>query len=328
MRSLLLTSKSLPPAGIFFRNSSTVELLADVEGTVTLDKACTIDTNGKTFNYTVANDFKATVNDNIITVEAKVYVAQVGATKYETWAKAYAAGTEITLLADIDNVTLDKACTINTDGKTFNYTVEGDFRDDVDGNGNVITISPATYVLYVTNTMGWSKLNIYAWSDSMDAPTWPGVEMEYDEENEVYYYDFGENVGKFNYIINDGVDQTPDLSATMTTKGVEYDLCGNTFLTPGCWNVDGAWFAAYFHTNGKWAKMYDGDGDGIYACYNPNASTGCNMVRMSSGTASSTASSRYNWGNKWNQTNDVTLNKGNHIKITGWNQANFTQSTK
>ena len=310
--------------GLWFDDATLVESINITGGTYNMAP------ENAYYGNLLAEGYAAKNNGNgTYTVAEVTYVAQVGETKYEDIndAIANAGGSTVELLANIEGtVTLDKACTININGKTFYYTVEGDFRDDVDGN--VITISPATYVLYVTNTMGWSKLNIYAWSDSMDAPTWPGVEMEYDEENEVYYYDFGENVGKFNYIINDGVDQTPDLSATMTTKGVEYDLCGNTFLTPGCWNVDGAWFAAYFHTNGKWAKMYDGDGDGIYACYNPNASTGCNMVRMSSGTASSTESSRYNWGNKWNQTNDVTLNKGNHIKITGWNQANFTQSTK
>ena len=135
-------------------DGSTVELLADVEGTVTLDKACTINTNGFAFEYTVANDFKATEADNTITVEARVYVAQVGSTKYELWAEAYAAGTEITLLADVEGtVTLDKACTINNpNGFAFNYTVANDFKATVNDNGNIITVVARVYVAKVGET--------------------------------------------------------------------------------------------------------------------------------------------------------------------------------
>lgn len=42
--------------------------MADIEGTVTISKAVTIDTKGFAFNYTVATGFHATKNGNIITV--------------------------------------------------------------------------------------------------------------------------------------------------------------------------------------------------------------------------------------------------------------------
>ena len=118
---------------------STIELLANVEGEYTIEKACTIVTNGKTITVEAGTDFNMASADGKYTFTAKVYVAQVGTTRYETWAEAYAAGNEITLLADIDGtVTLDKACTINTNGKNFDYTVATGFRETK--NVNIITV--------------------------------------------------------------------------------------------------------------------------------------------------------------------------------------------
>lgn len=50
--------------------------MAPINDATTLDKACTIDTKGFAFNYTVATGFRATKNENIITVvklEASVW---------------------------------------------------------------------------------------------------------------------------------------------------------------------------------------------------------------------------------------------------------------
>ena len=53
-------------------NGATVTLLADITSTVTIDKACTINTNGFAFDYTVATDCRETTNGNTITIEKLV----------------------------------------------------------------------------------------------------------------------------------------------------------------------------------------------------------------------------------------------------------------
>ena len=79
------------------------------------------------------------------------------------------------------------------------------------------------------------------------------------------------------------------------------------YLKPNSnWLEDSARFAAYFYVNGTdtntWVSMTDSDGDGYYECTVPSGSY--NMVifvRMNGGTTAN------NWGNKWNQTGDLSI---------------------
>ena len=84
------------------------------------------------------------------------------------------------------------------------------------------------------------------------------------------------------------------------------------YLDPGCWNVDGAWFAAYYwNTNGSnWVKMTAGD-----TYYEATIPAGYSNVIFCRMDGSKTA---LDWSSKWNQTDDLTLGSGNLYTITGW----------
>ena len=97
-------------------------------------------------------DHKVVYENGVYKVVAKVYVAQIGETKYETLAdalKAAVAGDTITLLADItEDVTVSKSVTIDGAGKNYtgNISVSGTSTalivknvNFVDGTGYAIT---------------------------------------------------------------------------------------------------------------------------------------------------------------------------------------------
>lgn len=101
---------------------STIELLANVESTEAIAKECVVEAGEFTFTPTLHEDYKMSKEGTTYTIKARVYVAQVGTTKYESFAEAYAAGTEITLLANVGNVNILKACVINAGEYNINIT--------------------------------------------------------------------------------------------------------------------------------------------------------------------------------------------------------------
>lgn len=98
------------------------------------------------------------------------------------------------------------------------------------------------------------------------------------------------------------------------------------YLKPGDWDVDNAWFAAYFFGNGDtWVKMTDDNSDGIYEVAAPAGYPSVIFCRMNS------AKSTCDWGSVWNQSVDLTIpTNGNNIyTVTNpWNgKATGTWST-
>ena len=96
------------------------------------------------------------------------------------------------------------------------------------------------------------------------------------------------------------------------------------YMKPGVWNTDGAWFAVWSYSSssdGQWAKFTDYDGDGVYSAYIPVGHTTMNLVRMNSSATTP------DWDQKWNQTNNITINSYNYFTITGWNQSNYSRGT-
>ena len=100
----------------------------------------------------------------------------------------------------------------------------------------------------------------------------------------------------FNYFVNGDKDVYAKFS----------DVAEYIYLDPGAWNVDSAWFAAYFFGDGdEWAKMEKDDATGYYKVAIPDSKyTKVIFCRMKSGDTST-----LDWSNKWNQTVDITLPK-------------------
>lgn len=100
--------------------------------------------------------------------------------------------------------------------------------------------------------------------------------------------------------------------------------CKTLYLEPTTthWNKEGARFAAYFYGGGPaetWVDMESSTCNGLFKVAVPNSAyTNVIFVRMNGAT------SENNWNNKWNQTNDLSLNHSNNLytitNIGGGNQ--------
>ena len=116
------------------------------------------------------------------------------------------------------------------------------------------------------------------------------------------------------------LDETLTLSVPQEDKNL-YDMDSKNithlYLTPGVWNVDGAWFAAYFFegSNKTWKKMTAVEGiDGLYVCEIPSGYTNVIFTRKNP------ANTNLDWEKVWNQTGDlkVPTNGTNKFAISGW----------
>lgn len=120
------------------------------------------------------------------------------------------------------------------------------------------------------------------------------------------------------------------------------------YLNPGLWNVDGAWFAAYFFNSEpaavaamtrteaegtKWVKMTDEDVDGIYECEAPAGYNSVIFTRMNPEytecawdvTEGEGESFKVLEDRVWNQTADLEIGvaPNNYCYIIGWNECTW-----
>ena len=81
------------------------------------------------------------------------------------------------------------------------------------------TPDPTNRTIIFSNNKGFSTVNIYYWSESDQPVEWPGVPMTYYDTNEMgeQRYSFEMPAGMTNYIINDGTQQTIDITFTGAT---------------------------------------------------------------------------------------------------------------
>ena len=99
------------------------------------------------------------------------------------------------------------------------------------------------------------------------------------------------------------------------------------YMTPNAnWKQSNARFAAYFFGNGeKWVSMTDSDKDGVYEVAVPAGFSKVIFCRMNP------ANQTNSWGNKWNQTADLTIptNGSDHytVKEGTWDKGAGTWST-
>ena len=136
----------------------------------------------------------------------------------------------------------------------------------------------------------------------------------------------GEHIGKtltYQFFTNNG-KQTDEDTVNITHTGAtvivkEPAVVKNmVYLKPGTWDVDGAWFAAYFWNPAaaSWKKMVYNTAKAAYECEVPDNCGSVIFCRMDP------AKTKLDWSSKWNQTNDITNLKSNIGKccvITGWN---------
>ena len=127
---------------------------------------------------------------------------------------------------------------------------------------------------------------------------------------------------KARYCTVDGCDGAEN--GTYDVNGTHY-ASNKIYLTPGPWNIDGAWYAARFWNDtgsDYWLPMTDENGDGIYECDNPGYKYVI-FCRMTSNDKTT-----LDWKNVWNQTGDITVGSNNVYTITGWDRSNYTAESK
>ena len=90
------------------------------------------------------------------------------------------------------------------------------------------TPDPTSRTIIFSNNKGFSTVNIYYWSENDTPVEWPGVPMTYYDTNEMgeQRYSFELPAGMTNYIINDGTQQTIDITFTGATGVYMTDLNG------------------------------------------------------------------------------------------------------
>lgn len=222
----------------------------------------------------------------------------------------------------------------------FGQSTEGG-NEDVEGG----------YKIYAYNQIGWASMNIYMWDEGGNSITeaWAGTALtETTTINGYSYYVYtlpaSANGKTLGVIFNNGTAQTADYTFTANRDyyfciakagaavteiedpaAPEVEIGGGEendgapiYLHPGVWDVDGAWFAAYFFsTNGDANRvMTDADGDGVFECGTPAGMTNVIFCRMNP------EFSEFSWddGHVWNQTEDLTIGvePNNHYFVTDW----------
>ena len=89
---------------------------------------------------------------------------------------------------------------------------------------------------------------------------------------------------------------------------------GKMYMIPSTeWKSDGARFAAYFFGGGDptWSNLKYA-GENLYSVDIPEGYSNIIFVRMNGATTEN------NWNNKWNQTNDLTIEPGGTYTVNGW----------
>ncbi|MBQ7218656.1 MAG: starch-binding protein, partial [Ruminococcus sp.] len=197
-----------------------------------------------------------------------------------------------------------------------------------------------TTTIYFTNNKRWSNINAYVWGVSGEG-TWPGESLSPIATNT-----FGEDIYEITLSLGDSVifngdeGQTTDIAVSSLTQNAVYctdDIdddghyyYGEWTYTPGGdqpitgggkmymvpsteWKSDGARFAAYFFGGGDpvWYNMKYA-GDNLYSVDIPDGYTNIIFCRMNGATTEN------NWDNKWNQTDDLTIEDGGTYTVNGW----------
>lgn len=266
-----------------------------------------------------APEVKAEVEGNVVTLTwtAVENAAQYGIT-VGTEMPVFVEGTTYTFTGEYETeytfnvvaIPADEEKFAASDAATVTVTTEAE------------PVVAVAYKVYFNNLSGWNDVYAHFWANAgedlgLASVEWPGRKItETEVLDGVTYYVFqlpAEATGKtLNVVFNDGNGtQTKDLSGV-----VEGNLFFDNYVEPVApsdvvlylqpnanWNIDGARFAAYFFGNGEtWVDMtLVEDETNIYAVTVPAGFENIIFCRMNPGVAAN------NWGNKWNQTEDLKV---------------------
>lgn len=198
------------------------------------------------------------------------------------------------------------------------YTFVLDYTDE--SNPKISVIYPSKKMVYL-NPGDWtsSKYAVYAWNGNTNN-TYLMTKVDDCTDRNIYQAEIDatyNNVifigGNASYNVSNpwtNVErQTIDLTYPSDDK-LLYELnTTHLFLKPNTnWKKDGARFAAYFFDNGEaWVSMTKVNDD-LYKVQIPTNKTYPSVIfcRMNGGTTAN------NWDNRWNQSSNLTITKGNN----------------
>ncbi len=199
------------------------------------------------------------------------------------------------------------------------------------------TVEPDRVRLYIESEKTGFTMNIYIWGlDSVDGVNtdWPGKPLSWDSSVNKYYYDFPvEALGKsVNFLINVNGDEckSADYTDIMLSDYANNQVLGWKwlYLNPNMWDVDGAWYAAYFFTKNVsgdyWSKTMKLDNENIYGVLIPGDYKNVIFCRMASGKQ------ELSWDSRWNQSGDLDIptNGNNLFQPSAWDGAATSWSKK
>lgn len=266
-----------------------------------------------------APEVKAEVEGNVVTLTwtAVENAAQYGIT-VGTEMPVFVEGTTYTFTGEYETEYTFNVVAIPADEEKFAASDAA----TVTATTEAEPVVAVAYKVYFNNLSGWNDVYAHFWANAgedlgLASVEWPGRKItETEVLDGVTYYVFqlpAEATGKtLNVVFNDGNGtQTKDLSGVVEgnlffDNYVEPVAPSNVvlYLQPNAnWNIDGARFAAYFFGNGEtWVDMTLVEGEtNIYAVTVPTGFENIIFCRMNPGVAAN------NWGNKWNQTEDLKV---------------------
>ena len=143
--------------------------------------------------------------------------------------------------------------------------VDGNVVGGSSGSGSGTGSQTGTFKVRYQNTKGWDKVNVYVWDAAKKeiVGKWPGHPMTKDDTDGTYYYDLtvtGTDI--YNYIFNNGSDQTKDIENIRYAPGKEalfnFDgLLSNTAADTASTETGGVSRGA--NSDGSYSLVMEGD---------------------------------------------------------------------
>ena len=90
-------------------------------------------------------------------------------------------------------------------------------------NTQLTSTSTDEYKVYLQNDANWSNVYAYAWTDSSNNGTWPGVQMTYNSTLGLYEIDLGQEYANIIFNIGSNATQTDTLTLGSTNMGRVYN---------------------------------------------------------------------------------------------------------
>lgn len=144
-------------------------------------------------------------------------------------------------------------------------TVDGNESGGSSGSGSGTGSQSGTFRVRYQNTKGWDNVNVYVWDAAKKeiVGKWPGHPMTKDDTDGTYYYDLtvtGTDI--YNYIFNNGSDQTKDIENIRYAPGKEalfnFDgLLSNTAADTASTETGGVSRGA--NSDGSYSLVMEGD---------------------------------------------------------------------